>query len=1291
PEENKNNENNENNEKVKNNKNYIYSRVFTEENKIKEVTTYANGLNQVEQTKTYLPSNNVTVTAQSVTDYSGRPALNTLPMPTQGKSNTYTDGFLTNNGKVYTAENFDNDSKNQADPADEEREMKYYKNNPDARIPDASGFPFTQTTYYDDPLSRVKQEGGPGQMHLIKQDGSGKNVRYYYGVPSKTELIRLFGKEAPDEKTVSKMLKIDPNNIATATYITSDGKVLATCLSFNEKDNLELEPITTGTGSDGRDPLADINVVDEVKDNLKMDWGFVSSKRIIITQTTDLRIDYKVSTIALQQNCAKLNLDCHYTVDILIHDVENNTTKQFLDQALTDHGDYKDIGTITESLKPGTYVIERRLKPGNATIDKPDVTRQLLGQIEPLTKLIGGWLDNVKCKEQVDNFQLKLKGLSDALLNQTLDVYIQQLKTSGEEVPDDIENFLREVYNKPLPADPALPDEPAHYYKEYYTLELLKRNSATNEYEHLTMPFDKADKAYIHSRCCDIPLTVRWIRKFDLNQKPALVDEDGNGKLDVVSVIDADDKGTKYEFIPDFEGYAIGYFDDCEILRVDPDNPNKQGTFYDYMEGWGKPGDGVLKGTFNLMIYHMLSDPYYMQTINPILEKEKNDGKIVTPPLVDYVDDCGNKTGEKGGANTVYTIKTLFECWQNQLEKIRTLNGCDNFVIEDDGESIKVSDGVNKESGKNSFGEKFGGMLKWWMPPWTKAKIKRRIRNIQNYQVNPVKSVKKPHIVKDFLDCAGYQFAKILTPYSPNPLPDDKAPLFNYQVPVDKKPFRFGLNSTSVDDYFKNLKYKKSDLDYYYIPLNNWGPPERDENNNPEKNADGSTKYLFPNIKNPVYAFKYYIYPQEGHKDYQELEFTNNYDDPNDCYQLDADGYVVTPAIGEGIAKGPCCSNDPYNSEFCYPDKNYPNLDVIYDKNDIRYGHDDATGNKWKWIVNDFTGEGRVKARYDHLIWSSGQRYNFYKQMTNFLVDTDPDPEPDSNDRNCAKLEEQRSDWYINTNEFGDTYLATSEENDVSHEPYTQYNTIDNRPSPTPISYVEIEMVNQMNACNDACEKRRSEFRQKILESLAKNCYDVGGCKGGGVGTPYENVVPLEDVDKMVDAMVAMCHNQCKGLNTFVCADKNSRNIQTERTIYGPTETLPQLITGVGGFPTDKTYYDCKKLVPFKDAGDNRADYYDPLYTNGDVNGDNTKEIIKYKINDNSRTPDDQRVTPDMYSWYQYTMMQQAMEWDFELNFPSKCPTVTIEAEKANEKQGVIMTSQGIEGFGVGDYIKFNQ
>ena len=62
-------------------------------NKIKETSTYANGLQQVKQSQVYLPSENTTIISQTLNDHSGRPSLTTIPVPVDEKVQKYKTKF----------------------------------------------------------------------------------------------------------------------------------------------------------------------------------------------------------------------------------------------------------------------------------------------------------------------------------------------------------------------------------------------------------------------------------------------------------------------------------------------------------------------------------------------------------------------------------------------------------------------------------------------------------------------------------------------------------------------------------------------------------------------------------------------------------------------------------------------------------------------------------------------------------------------------------------------------------------------------------------------------------------------------------------------------------------------------------------------------------------------------------------------------------------------------------------------------------------------------------------------
>ncbi len=223
-------------------KNWIYGRIFSEGSRIAETMTYANGLSQVEQVQTKSYSQNQVMATQSVMDFSGRPALQTMVAPIGSDQIRYSSNFLRKaNYQAYTAADFDSDnatiypSSSNIDPS--LGPGKYYSDqnsgslNPHGDyVPDANGFPFTRNLYYPDATGRVYKQGGPGEVMRL-QDANGHNVTTYYGAVTQGELDIIFGNEAPLAATVYKVLTIDPNKVGSVTYVAKNGTVLATCLS----------------------------------------------------------------------------------------------------------------------------------------------------------------------------------------------------------------------------------------------------------------------------------------------------------------------------------------------------------------------------------------------------------------------------------------------------------------------------------------------------------------------------------------------------------------------------------------------------------------------------------------------------------------------------------------------------------------------------------------------------------------------------------------------------------------------------------------------------------------------------------------------------------------------------------------------------------------------------------------------------------------------------------------------------------------------------------------------------
>ncbi len=299
-------------------KNWIYSRTFTEGNKISEQITYANGLFQVKQNQKRLQSEEKILVNQTIYDYSGRPAINSMAAPVASNALGYVNKFMRNGSYLYSAEHFDDDYryKNPA-PANRGALSAYYSNeNPDINIPIAEGYPFTQTLYYKDGTSRVKELGGVGETHRIKRDNSeaeSRTVKTYYASTSDEELISIFGDEAPKATSVSKVITMDQNKTATVAYKSASRDTLATCLALSDGNTDLLEPLPSR-------PDPPNKTTHTITENTYCGEGcFESRAELTFTKPTDLTLDYRITPNKVEDLCTDSSQSCDYTVYISIN------------------------------------------------------------------------------------------------------------------------------------------------------------------------------------------------------------------------------------------------------------------------------------------------------------------------------------------------------------------------------------------------------------------------------------------------------------------------------------------------------------------------------------------------------------------------------------------------------------------------------------------------------------------------------------------------------------------------------------------------------------------------------------------------------------------------------------------------------------------------------------------------------------------------------------------------------------------------------------------------------------
>ncbi|MEW6470490.1 MAG: hypothetical protein AB1458_16380, partial [Bacteroidota bacterium] len=341
--------------------NWIYSRTFSEGDpaspkvRISEKMTYANGLQMVKQNQAYLPSQHVVLLNQTIYDWTGRAALNTLSAPYESDSIKYRKQMLKVGSNIYTASNFDDDANyNNPTAADGGLIYTYYSNsNTDVYVPNSEGYPYARSLYEKDATGRVKEQGGPGGTHRIKTTDSHTTKTFYGGV-SDQELIRIFGDEAPDADGVHKVVNVDANYIASVSYMSKEGQVIATCLAVVDSTLLDTLP---------GQYTAQFSVSDTIKGSTPYgQYGIVSSKPLVLATPTTVTFTYKITAKDIKHLCMNYCRNCDYAIEFLIKSDASTTriTKTIPANICTTPKPKWDT-TFSMNLAAGSYMIEKRI------------------------------------------------------------------------------------------------------------------------------------------------------------------------------------------------------------------------------------------------------------------------------------------------------------------------------------------------------------------------------------------------------------------------------------------------------------------------------------------------------------------------------------------------------------------------------------------------------------------------------------------------------------------------------------------------------------------------------------------------------------------------------------------------------------------------------------------------------------------------------------------------------------------------------------------------------------------
>jgi hypothetical protein len=313
---------------------------FAEEGKRKSVVQFYDGTLRSRQTVTKDNVRNTTVVAETFYDLQGRPQIQVLPAPTISNIIRYTPNFNVNvSGSEYTKDSYDKlladycgtgaDKLGTASGAG-----RYYStsNTEDLDgngkfIPDAQGYPFTETKYTQDATGRISEQGGVGAYHQLGQGVSGDATskghltKYYYTTADQEDLDALFGTEAGDASHYSKNMVKDANGQLSVSYVDMHGRTIATALAGTPA-NSNLENLNSNVSA-----LQTRNLLG-AGSNLQTDkYTIQSVKSLSITKAGLHTFNYTLGGDSIRiKDCADENIcyECKYDLEITITDDCNN-------------------------------------------------------------------------------------------------------------------------------------------------------------------------------------------------------------------------------------------------------------------------------------------------------------------------------------------------------------------------------------------------------------------------------------------------------------------------------------------------------------------------------------------------------------------------------------------------------------------------------------------------------------------------------------------------------------------------------------------------------------------------------------------------------------------------------------------------------------------------------------------------------------------------------------------------------------------------------------------------------
>ncbi len=862
-------------------RNTISTRYFSENNSRKEVVQYGTYLNQPKQTQVYIPSKDITIISNNIYDYSGRSAVSVLPYAKDNNGQAVFRGYepgVTTVGygsaiKPYTADNFDRDSKIYNADEMTGSVRNYYSGGivkPEGTypIPDAQGYPYSRTVFFADKTDRHLESSGPAsKLRMTKDDPH--TTRTYYSNPSEIELIRVFGAEAPKKEDILKTVVVDPNNTATVTYTNKMGKVIATCLSDNPgNDNL------LGIGENIETVPDKFTVWESVPENQLSQGNLVAAKRLSFHEPTDVYFSYKCNFNEISVGCAEGN--CTYDIVYSIINVDD-PSKSFktvpetvncsaADSTMPDWStvQYANPGTTCTAcscstalscfqniytvvspkagsafsglkIPAGNYIFEKILMP---TADgKNSANANLIARQKKITIF-------------TQAINILIKGITgDAALG-VFYTEIADIRLHGFDPSNTLYSTIPGI------GEYSTTDFPM---AEYGINTLDEAGTPTTEEEDIASisvitPYNTAGSGGGGGGCCGGPvsLSLKGLKK--MKSYKCNTDEEG---------VWANYQHTTPRKDYDFYGYLA---DNIEALMIRSYEAKGQAIPVDLndkindrltqdLNGYVFHGaTGTVDHEFNAMIFHMLNDKYYTgkahyDDVNDKWYKANEDGTLILPK-------------EEAILTTQYSCSDLWDCWIAVVGTYTDAMEVMGAPTKSIADSSDKTDNKFDDAFDNNEAVDMGPLMKWIVS----RKLSSEMRKQEKVEI-------KSGLVTQFLECAKYKFAQIIvhdgsssgvvSNYSPdNVINTSPTPTPIYIGPAgDRLEFYYGDKSQTPDLV---PHYKLSTGPAFpsgsgwdeYIP-NPVAPMQ-------SRGYHKTHGVLHPNLKDKIFAFKYFEYNDEN-------------------------------------------------------------------------------------------------------------------------------------------------------------------------------------------------------------------------------------------------------------------------------------------------------------------------------------------------------------------------------------------------------------------------------------------